>query len=98
MIEGSLGAGSEGRPHKVIRGMSILSCDGQVAGRVAALVLDTRRRLVTHVVLCCLPVAADYKLVPAELIVRVTGEAIELAITREEINCLPSRTRQGDRT
>jgi hypothetical protein len=61
----------------VRRGMRLVACDGIVCGMVAALVQNEDAEM-THVLLCRLPVSADYRLIPINQIANVTDQTVHL--------------------
>lgn len=75
---------------EVNRGMAILTRDGREAGKVAAVVVGSRSREISHVLLGRPCLAPDYRLVPVELVKEVNGEIVYLDIDSEAVGSLPS--------
>ena len=71
------------------RGASVLACDGEVVGSVAAVVLDCHTHAVTHLLLGNVPPTAIYRLIPINSIVGVAEEVVRLAISDGAIAELP---------
>lgn len=82
-------AGAAESPVVATRGMSIVSRDGPQVGKVAAVVVDGHSQEVTHILLCRLPEAPDYRLVLPSQVARVTGETMLLHIHSQEVDSLP---------
>ena len=78
-------------PVEIKRGMTILTQDGQKAGRVAAVVLGNDCQNVTHLLLTSWPQISDYRLAPVDLIKQVSGETILLHINYKDMEHLPHR-------
>ena len=77
--------GAEGAPVEVRRCMAVLSCDGRKLGIVAAVCLDPFSPDVAAVLLGRLPVTADYRLIPIDLIDHVSEDAVHLRIAAESV-------------
>lgn len=84
-----------GGPVEVARGMTVRTREGREAGQVAAVVVDCRSQLVTHVVLGRLRPALDYRLVPVDLIEQVNAETVSLSILNQAVESLPPRQESG---
>lgn len=78
-------------PFEVSRGMAILTCDGREVGKVAAVIVDSRSQIVTHILLTRLHLSPEYRLVPVNLIKQVSEETISLDVCRQTIESLPVR-------
>jgi sporulation protein YlmC with PRC-barrel domain len=78
-------------PVKVRRGMAILSRDGQVAGQVAAVVIDNYNQNVTHLLLSRPGQIPEYRLIPVNLVEWVKDEMVLLNIHWQAIESLPLR-------
>lgn len=89
MVSGLVGLELGEGGMEVRRGMAIFDWNGQKAGVVAAVVMDCRAWIVTHILLGQIPPTADYRLVPLDLIAAVDGEAVRLRILTAEIPRLP---------
>ena len=63
----------------VERGMPILSREGRKVGKVAAVSVD-ENEVVDAVLLSCLPVKMEYRIIPADLITAVRDHAVVLAV------------------
>jgi hypothetical protein len=74
---------------EVRRGMSIHSREGFEVGKVAAVLLDESGQKTTHLLLSRLPERAGYWLLPADSIVQVGSESIQLSISTNAIEALP---------
>ena len=74
-------------PTAVSRGMSICSSDGQMLGKVAAVLINGRSHQPTHLVLT--RHVPEYRLVAVGRIVRVSEESITLDISGEQLTLLP---------
>ena len=86
MVSGQLYLkGADGPPVEVRRCMAVLSRDGCELGMVAAVCLDPHTRYITAVLLGRLPVTADYRLIPIDLIDHVSEDAVHLRITAESV-------------
>jgi sporulation protein YlmC with PRC-barrel domain len=81
----------DGSPVEVMRGMTILTKEGQEAGKVAAVVVDNYDQKVTHLVLGRLHLRPDYRLVPVNLVEQVTGDEVLLYISGPVVESLPVR-------
>lgn len=78
-------------PVEIKRGMTILTQDGQKAGRVAAVVLSNDCQTITHLLLTSWSQMSDYRLAPVDLIKQVSEETILLHIDRKNMEHLPHR-------
>lgn len=78
-------------PVEIIRGMTILTNDGQAAGRVAAVVLNNDNQHVSHILLAHLQLTPDYRLVPISLIQQVNQNTVVLDIDRSAVERLPHK-------
>lgn len=78
-------------PVEVRRDMTILTREGQPAGKVAAVVIDNDSQKVTHVLLGRLQPGPEYRLVPVDLIEQVHEETVRLDIWSEAVESLPIR-------
>ena len=86
MVSGQLRLkGMAGPPVEVRRCMAVLSRDGRELGMVAAVCLDPLTQDVATVLLGRLPVTADYRLIPIDLIDHVSEDAVHLCITAESV-------------
>ena len=74
---------------EVSRGMAILTRDGREAGKVAAVVVDSQSRQISHILLGRPRLAPDYRLVPVELIKEVNETTVYLHIDSEAVGSLP---------
>ena len=77
--------GTDGPPVEVRRCMAVLSRDGLELGMVAAVCFDSQTQDVSDVLLGRLPVTADYRLIPIDLIDHVSEDAVHLRITAESM-------------
>lgn len=84
---------NQAQPVEVSRGMAVLTQDGWEAGRVAAVVIDSQSRQISHVLLGRPHLTRDYRLVPVELIEQVNGEVVYLQISSSAVGGLPPRRR-----
>lgn len=84
--DGSAGARGGAAIH---RGMSVQTSEGDMAGRVAAVVLDEEQQKVTHILLMQERQLVEYRLVPVELIEEVEQEAVHLCILHPIVEHLP---------
>ncbi len=89
-------AGLEGAPVEVRRCMAIRSGDGRKLGMVAAVCLDGHSQDVVALLLGRLPVTADYRLIPIELIRCVSEDVVHLHIPAESVQELARRTAESD--
>lgn len=80
---------------EVARGMTLLTNDGQEAGKVAAVVVDGHSQQVTHLLLVRPHLAADYRLVAVGLIERVSQDAVWLHLHHDAVESLPHRDTAG---
>lgn len=71
----------------VQRGMRLVTCAGDVCGMVAALVQDQHGKM-THLLLCRLPVSADYRLIPINQIADISTETVFLTLQTCELDQL----------
>ena len=78
-------------PIEINRGMTILTSEGQEAGKVAAVVFDYHNPQVTHLLLICPGLIPDYRLVPVDLIKQVSKEMVWLHIDNDMVDSLPHR-------
>ncbi len=78
-----------GSPVEVTRGMSILSRDGREVGRVAAVVVDRRSRVATHILLCRWPQTPEYRLAALGHVAEVSEAAVRLQIHGQAVAGLP---------
>lgn len=69
------------------RGMQFIANDGHVCGMVAALVQNQNGN-VTHLLLCQLPVSADYRLVPIDQISTIAAKTVHLTLQAGELDRL----------
>ena len=76
---------------EIKRGMTVLTQDGQEAGRVAAVILKDDSQNVTHILLAQLHLTPDYRLVSIKFIKQVSGEMVLLHINSEAVERLPHR-------
>lgn len=77
--------GTEGTPVEVRRCMAIFSGDGRKLGMVAAVCLDVHTQDVVAVLLGRLPETVDYRLIPTDLIERVSEDVVHLRIPAESV-------------
>lgn len=77
--------GANAPPVEVRRCMAVLSCNGRELGMVAAVLLDPKTQEVTAVLLGRLPVTAEYRLIPINLIEYVSEDVVHLHITAESV-------------
>jgi hypothetical protein len=75
---------------EIRRGMAILTGEGREAGRVAAVLIDSRDGQVTHILLGRHYDTPEYRLVPVDLVEQVREESVLLRILDELINRLPT--------
>ncbi len=75
---------------EVKRGMSILSKEGTEVGQVAAVILDSRTRKATHILLSRLPETIGYWMVPVSLIAEVQDEFARLDAPGNVVDTLPT--------
>jgi hypothetical protein len=78
-------------PIEVRRGMTILTKDDQVAGKVAAVVVDDHSQNVTHLLFSQLGQIPQYRLVPVNLFEQVKEETVFVSIRQHVIESLPLR-------
>ncbi len=84
MISGQIHLkGMDSPPVEVRRCMAVFSRDGRELGMVAAVCLDPKTQDVDTVLLGRLPVTADYRQIPVDLIDHVSEDAVHLRITAE---------------
>jgi sporulation protein YlmC with PRC-barrel domain len=76
---------------EVTRGMAILTNEGQEAGKVAAVVVDSGSQQVTHLLLNRWRKVPEYQLVPVNLIEQINQETIRLGIGSQIVDSLPAR-------
>ena len=74
---------------EVRRGMTILTSEGDEAGKVAAVIVDKHEKRVTHILLSRPSNRPEYRLVPLVLIVQVHEEQVRLCIFSQVVNTLP---------
>lgn len=67
-------------PVAVCRGMRVITCEGEMAGYVAAILLDRARQTTTHLLLLRARHPAGYRLIPVEWVAAVTAEQVHLRI------------------
>ena len=73
----------------VRRGMAVETSEGAAAGHVAAVVQDTDRLEVTHILLVQEHLTLKYRLIPVELIQQVGDEKVLLCILQPAVVTLP---------
>jgi hypothetical protein len=73
---------------EIVRGMVVVCRDGQEAGKVAAVVVDTVTQEVAYILLCRLPQSPDYRLLPLDLMTQVTGQTVMLQIQSQDVDGL----------
>lgn len=73
---------------EIARGMKIYDADGTELGLVGGVMVHSLREEVSHILLCQLPVAADYRLIPVHLIARIDEEVVYLTMQREDLKTL----------
>ena len=76
---------------EVTRGMAIQTNEGQEAGKVAAIVVDSASQQVTHLLLGRLRPSPDYRLIPVNLIEQIAQETVLLGIGSQTVESLPGR-------
>jgi sporulation protein YlmC with PRC-barrel domain len=76
---------------EITRGMTILTNEGQEAGKVAAVVVDKVSQQVSHLLLRHLRLSPKYRLVPVNLIEQINQEAIVLRVGQQIVDSLPVR-------
>ena len=76
---------------EVTRGMAIMTNEGQEAGKVAAIVVDSASQQVTHLLLGHLRPSPDYRLIPVNLIEQIAQETVLLGIGSQTVESLPGR-------
>lgn len=81
----SSGASSRATVH---RGMTVQTGDGQMAGHVAAVVLNQDQQEVTHLLLVQEHQPLDYRLIPVELIDQVGDQKVLLRIFQPAVDSL----------
>lgn len=74
---------------EVRRGMTILTTEGQEAGKVAAVIINRHDREVTHILLSRVSQIPEYRLVPIDFIEQVREENVLLLIFKQVVNSLP---------
>ena len=80
-------SGSQATVH---RGMTVHTCEGHMAGHVAAVMLDQDQQRVTHVLLVQERQLLEYRLIPVELIAQIADEEILLRIFQPAVDSLPA--------
>jgi hypothetical protein len=94
LVQGTIKPGSDATiSGEIWRGMLVLDRDELVAGVVAAVVLDCRSQMISHILLGQLPPTAVYRLLPVSLIDQIAGERVWLQATQSQIQKLPLRRR-----
>jgi hypothetical protein len=78
-------------PIEIRRGMPMRSRDGGDAGQVAAVMVDSARQAVTHIVLSRWRAGLEYRLVPAGAVIGVRDGAVVLELASAAIDDLPAR-------
>ena len=78
---------------ELVRGMTVRTNEGQVAGKVAAVVVNAADGQVSHLLLCRLPRVWDYRQVPVSLIHEITGETVILDVPESVIETLARKER-----
>ena len=77
---------SSGMQATIHRGMTVHTCEGHMAGHVAAVVLDQGQQQVTHVLLVQERQLLEYRLIPVEFITQVSDEEILLRIFQPAVD------------
>lgn len=75
---------------EVKRGMIILTSEGQEAGRVAAVIINSHDRQVTHILLSRQSQPPEYRLVPIAFVEQVQEEKLLLCIFNQAADSLPT--------
>ena len=88
LVSGWVNLSAAGSSVEIVRGMFVVCRDGQEAGQVAAVVVDTATQEVTYILLCRLPQSPDYRLVPPDLVTQVTGQTVMLQIQSQDVDGL----------
>ncbi len=78
-------------PVEIRRGMTIQTREGQVVGKVAAVIVDNHRQNVTHLLFSQQHQTLEYRLVPVNLIEQVKEEIVLLNLCQQAIESLPLR-------
>ena len=73
----------DGPAVEVRRCMGVLSCDDHAVGMVAAVCFDQQQQEISAILLGRFPVTADYRIIPIDLIDKVSEDAVHLRITAE---------------
>jgi len=71
--------------------MTVLTNEGQEAGKVAAVVVDTASQQVSHLLFRHLSLSPKYRLVPVNLIEQINQETIVLRVGKQIVDSLPVR-------
>jgi hypothetical protein len=79
-------------PILVEREMPIFSVDGHLVGMVAAVVMLCASRQITDVLLGRVPPSAEYRLIPVDLIARVSHGVVRLHLTAHDVSKLTIHT------
>jgi len=82
---------TKGLAVEISRGMTVLTNEGQEAGKVAAVVVDTASQQVSHLLFRHLSLSPKYRLVPVNLIEQINQETIVLRVGKQIVDSLPVR-------